>query len=190
MDVVVYVHNSITEELLKQEDCKFKITLIYIANPLFNNSKDPKGDEKKPRWFVKMPVFWLFITMTWYTEVPNQNNPADVPRCWSALLMCIGCGCCHCSCCCSFSARDFSWGKTCGSTKSLKSHGITVELLRDFQHADKEVQVRKNFRTKHCPFFFFFDPIDVNIMRFLSQALYSSVTCARERVHYRLLALM
>lgn len=49
---------------------------------------------------------------------------------------------------------------------------------------------KKNFLTKRWPFFFFFYAIDVNIMRFLSQALYSIVTCARERVHYRLLALM
>lgn len=27
--------------------------------------------------------------MTWYTEVPNQNNPADVAQCWSALLMVV-----------------------------------------------------------------------------------------------------
>lgn len=117
----------------------------------------------------------------------GTDNPADVTQCWSALLMCVGCGCCHCSCCCSFSARDSSWRKTFGSMKSLKSRGITIELLGDFQHADKEVQIRKNFLTKRWPFFFFFDPIDV---RFLSQALYSIVTCAGERVHYRLLALM
>lgn len=164
MGVVVYVYHSITKELLEQEDCKFKTTPIYIANPPFSNSRKQKGDEKKSRWFVKMSVFWLFIKIMWYTEVQNQNNPAD-----GLLLVCTA---------------DVHWLRLLPLLPLLQLFHKRLQLKENiWEHEIFEVTWhycwvtqglstcrqrspgKGNFLTKHWPFFFF-DPIDVNIMRF------------------------
>lgn len=116
----------------------------------------------------------------------GTDNPADVTQCWSALLMCVGCGCCHCSCCWQLFLKRLQLKENIWEHEIFEVTWHYCWVTRGLSTC-KEVQIRKNFLTKRWPFFFFFDPIDV---RFLSQALYSIVTCARERVHYRLLALM